>query len=128
MVEDMANNKDLTHWLISSNPKIYNAVKAFQENKQVDWQNSSNNKMKNGDVVHIYITSPININIINMILNVIIYNTFPSYFCKSLLSNLTCIIKCNTFKLKFILQMLVFRFFHINIIYPKTFILSYIIA
>jgi len=46
-----------THWILPSNPHYYDALGAFAGNEMVDW--GTNNRLKTGDIVYIYIAEPI---------------------------------------------------------------------
>jgi len=47
-----------SYWLITNNPETYDAIKAFEKLKIIDWGNANNNKIIKGDIVYIYTTKP----------------------------------------------------------------------
>ncbi len=47
------------YWLISNNPKEYDAIPAFKSLKIIDWGNVRNTKIVTGDIVYIYSSKPI---------------------------------------------------------------------
>jgi len=49
----------ITYWLASSRPSLYDSIAGFQNYSEIDWGNASNNKIKVGDIVYIYITQPL---------------------------------------------------------------------
>nr|WP_321314562.1 AAA family ATPase [uncultured Ligilactobacillus sp.] len=47
-------------WIIPSNIKVFNVIKAFQDSNEIDWIKSRNmKKMKVDDIVYIYVAHPI---------------------------------------------------------------------
>ena len=50
-------SNSLNEWIIPANPKYYDVVTAFKNNKILSWKQSSNIKV--GDIVYIYVGAPI---------------------------------------------------------------------
>lgn len=45
------------NWIVPANPKYFDIIKAFEENNEIIWKQSSN--IKKGDIVFMYVASPI---------------------------------------------------------------------
>ena len=44
-------------WLITCNPRLYDVIGAFARFKKIEWK--QNNNINKGDIVYIYVGSPI---------------------------------------------------------------------
>ena len=44
-------------WIIPSNPKYYDVIKAFEEAEEIDWKQGAG--IKTGDTIYLYVGSPI---------------------------------------------------------------------
>jgi hypothetical protein len=55
--DEVIQEKVITEWIISGNPKKYNVVSAFHELGKVDWKQSTN--ISEGDIVYIYVSDTI---------------------------------------------------------------------
>ena len=54
----MTNNDEISYWVASSKPSVYDSIKGFQTHSEIDWGNAGHNKINVGDIVYIYITQP----------------------------------------------------------------------
>lgn len=56
---DSKNDSETSYWLVSSKPSLYDSIEGFKNYSEIDWGNASNNKIKTGDIVYIYIAKPL---------------------------------------------------------------------
>ena len=56
--EGKAKSKNVkSEWIIPANPKFFDVEKAFRQNDEIIWKQSSN--IKTGDIIYLYVASPV---------------------------------------------------------------------
>ncbi len=56
-IDKTLNEKEVTEWIISGNPKKYDVVNAFHELSKLDWKQSTN--ISEGDIVYVYVSDSV---------------------------------------------------------------------
>ncbi len=54
--DPILSSDNVQYWLIPCNPRNYDVISAFKEFDEIDWRNPSNNRIKIGDIVYIYVS------------------------------------------------------------------------
>ena len=50
-------DREPKEWIIPSNPKYYDVIKAFEESDEIDWKQGAG--IKTGDTIYLYVGSPV---------------------------------------------------------------------
>lgn len=51
------NDREPKEWIIPSNPKYYDVIKAFEEADEIDWKQGAG--IRNGDTIYLYVGAPV---------------------------------------------------------------------